>query len=202
MSVTQGRDSHYAAHVVTLGGVLQRLDLKVGLDAPGASCDLRGFYAVDGSEHVDHHVKVDHRAEHGTSHQTFRGIADGKGTAVFDSQAIVHRTGGHAEAHQENRNLLLSDDAAVHTKPHLEIDADDVVASHGATVGPLDEDALFYLRSRGIPAELARGILIHAFAHEPLTGLPEALEGEVEQALLGRLPAAEALADLGEELTP
>ncbi|MBO6936589.1 MAG: Fe-S cluster assembly protein SufD [Deltaproteobacteria bacterium] len=200
VSVTQGRDSHYAAHVITLGGALQRLDLKVGLDAQGASCDLRGFYAVDGSEHCDHHVRVDHRAPHGTSHQTFRGIADGKGVAVFDSQAIVHRTGGHAEAHQENRNLLLSSSAGVHTKPHLEIDHDEVVASHGATVGALDEDSLFYLRSRGIPADLARGILIHAFAHEPLTGMPDAFAKEVEQGLLERLPASEALADLGEEL--
>lgn len=202
VSVSQGRDSHYAAHVLTLGGALQRLDLKVGLDAPGATCDLRGFYAVDGTEHCDHHVRVDHRAPHGTSHQTFRGIADGKGTAVFDSQAIVHRSGGHAEAHQENRNLLLSATAGVHTKPHLEIDHDEVVASHGATVGALDEDALFYLRSRGIPTDVARDILIHAFAHEPLTGLPEAFEAEVEKALLERLPAAEALADLREELAP
>ncbi len=200
VSVSQGRDSHYRAHVVTLGGKLQRLDLNVGLDAQGASCDLRGFYAVDGTEHVDHHVRVDHRAQHGTSHQTFRGIANGKGVAVFDSQAIVHRTGGHAEAHQENRNLLLSASAGVHTKPHLEIDHDEVIASHGATVGALDDDSLFYLRSRGIPADLARGILIHAFAHEPLADLPQAFAPEIEQGLLGRLPASEALADLGEEL--
>lgn len=200
VSVTQGRDSHYGAHVITLGGALQRLDLKVGLDAPGASCDLRGFYAVDGTEHCDHHVRVDHRAPHGTSHQTFRGIADGKGVAVFDSQAIVHRSGGHAEAHQENRNLLLSETAGVHTKPHLEIDHDEVVASHGATVGALDDDALFYLRSRGIPVDLARGILIHAFAHEPLADLPEAFEDEVYQGLLERLPASEALGGLNEEL--
>jgi len=201
VNVSQGRDSHYGAHVVTLGGQLQRLDLKVGLDGTGASCDLRGFYAVDGQEHVDHHVKVDHRATHGTSHQVFRGIADGKGVAVFDSQAIVHRTGAHAEAHQENRNLLLSASAGVHTKPHLEIDHDEVIASHGATVGALDEDSLFYLRSRGIPTELARGILIHAFAHEPLAGMPEALMSEVEGALLERLPASDALADLGEGLS-
>ena len=202
VDVSQGRDSHYAAHVVTLGGQLQRLDLKVGFDGPGASCDLRGFYAVDGTEHVDHHVRVDHRAQHGTSHQTFRGIADGKGVAVFDSQAIVHRTGAHAEAHQENRNLLLSASAGVHTKPHLEIDHDEVIASHGATVGALDDDSLFYLRSRGIPTDLARGILIHAFAHEPLAGMPEVFAAEVEQGLLERLPASEALAGLGEELAP
>ncbi len=200
VAVRQERDSHYGAHVLTVGGELQRLDLRVTLAGKGAECDLRGFYAARGTELVDHHVRVDHLAEHGTSHQRFRGIADDKGTAVFDSQAIVHRTGGHAEAHQENRNLLLGPGAAVHTKPHLEIDHDEVVASHGATVGALDADSLFYLRSRGIPEAVARGILIHAFAHEPLTGLPEAVRAEVDAELLRVLPESEALRGLAEEL--
>ena len=97
VAVRQERDSHYGAHVLTVGGELQRLDLRVTLAGKGAECDLRGFYAARGTELVDHHVRVDHLAEHGTSHQRFRGIADDKGTAVFDSQAIVHRTGGHAD---------------------------------------------------------------------------------------------------------
>ena len=185
--VEQAAASRYGAHLVTLGGRLQRVDLEVALNGEGAECDLHGVYAVSGEEQVDHHVRVDHRAPRGTSRQQFHGLADGKGVTVFDGKAIVHRTGGGAEAHQQNRNLLLSDRASVHTKPHLEIDHDDVIASHGATVGAIDADALFYLRCRGIPEEQARSLLVRAFVSEPLADVPMAARSWVAKALTGYL---------------
>lgn len=184
VAVRQLKGSHYESHVVTLGGRLTRLDLHVDLAEPGAECNLRGVYHVTGSDHVDHHLRVDHSAPHGTSRQEYRGLLDERGTAVFDGQAIVHRTGGGAEAHQSNRNLLLSESANVFTKPHLEIDHDDVIASHGATVGAMDEDQVFYLRARGVAQNTARALLTFAFA----------------QAILDELPSAEARAELSDEL--
>lgn len=189
VDVRQAADSRYRSTVVTLGGALLRFDVRAVLDGKGAECQLDGAYLVEGEDHVDHHTLVEHRASHCRSEQTYRGIAAGKGTAVFDGIVIVHRDAQKTEAHQENRNLLLSDSATVHTKPHLEIDADDVVCSHGATVGSLDEAQLFYLRARGIPKELAHSMLTYAFLeaivdrvhHEP-TRL------RMREALLSRIP--------------
>ena len=194
LGVAQKRDSRYRSLVVSLGGRLARLDLRVRLEGDGSRCDLDGLYHVDGTDHVDHHLRVEHHAPHATSTQTYRGVLDGKGVAVFDGQAHVTRTGPGAEAHQQNRNLLLSEGARAHTKPHLEIDHDDVVASHGATVGSLDEDALFYLRARGVPREDARTILIHAFLRELLERAPEPLREELAEALRSRLPRGEVTA--------
>lgn len=195
LAVKQSRDSHYESHVVTLGGKLCRLDLHVDLAEPGAECNLRGVYHVTGKDHVDHHLRVDHSAPHGTSRQEYRGLLDERGTAVFDGQAIVHRTGGGAEAHQSNRNLLLAETANVFTKPHLEIDHDDVVASHGATVGALDEDQVFYLRTRGVPEATARAMLTFAFAQAILDELPSPeARAELSEELRSRLPAGASLA--------
>ncbi|MEO0323481.1 MAG: Fe-S cluster assembly protein SufD [Myxococcota bacterium] len=199
LGVAQGRDSRYRSLVVSLGGRLARLDLRVRLEGAGSRCDLDGLYHVDGTDHVDHHLRVEHHAPRATSTQTYRGVLDGQGVAVFDGQAHVTRTGPGAEAHQQNRNLLLSPGARAHTKPHLEIDHDEVVASHGATVGSLDEDALFYLRARGVPREDARTILIHAFLRELLERAPDPLRGELAEALRTRLPRGEVTAAM--ELT-
>jgi len=126
-----------------------------------------------------------------------RGILDGKGGAVFNGIIKVERDAQKASAHQENRNLLLSDDATVHTKPHLEIDADDISASHGATIGAIDDASLFYLRSRGIGEELARDILTFAFVHELLDRIPHApVARRLGEALLARMPNGESIREL------
>lgn len=189
VDVRQRDHSRYRSTVVTLGGALLRFDVRCLLQGNGAECQLDGAYLAAGEDHVDHHTAVEHQAPHCTSHQTYHGIVLDKGTAVFDGIVVVHRDAQKTEAHQENRNLLLSDTATVHTKPHLEIDADDVICSHGATVGSLDEDQLFYLRARGIPKDLAQGMLTYAFleaivdrvSHEPT-------RARLREALIARIP--------------
>lgn len=189
VDVRQGADSRYRSTVVTLGGALLRFDVRCLLEEPGAECELDGAYLVDGDDHVDHHTLVEHRAPRCRSDQTYRGIASGKGTAVFDGIVIVHRDAQKTEAHQENRNLLLSETATVHTKPHLEIDADDVVCSHGATVGSLDADQLFYLRTRGIPEDLAHAMLTYAFLESIIDRVrDEPTRLRMREALLARIP--------------
>ncbi len=197
VDVRQAADSRYQSTVVTLGGALLRFDVRCLLAGKGAECRLDGAYLVEGEDHVDHHTLVEHVAPSCLSNQTYRGIASERGTAVFDGIVVVHRDAQKTEAHQENRNLLLSDTATVHTKPHLEIDADDVICSHGATVGSLDEDQLFYLRTRAIPEELARAMLTYAFleaivdrvGHEP-TRL------RMREALLARIPRSEDIREV------
>jgi Fe-S cluster assembly protein SufD len=189
VDVRQAGDSSYRSTVVTIGGALLRFDVHCLLDAEGAECQLDGAYLVEGRDHVDHHTLVEHCAPSCRSTQTYRGIASGKGTAVFDGLVIVHRDAQHTEAHQENRNLLLSDTATVHTKPHLQIDADDVICSHGATVGSLDEDQLFYLRARGVPEELARAILTFAFVQAVVDRVDhEPTRTRLREALLAKIP--------------
>jgi Fe-S cluster assembly protein SufD len=185
----QDANSSYRSTVVTLGGALLRFDVRCLLQGKGAECQLDGAYLVDGDDHVDHHTRVEHQASNCRSQQTYRGIASGKATAVFDGIVVVHRDAQKTEAHQENRNLLLSDTATVHTKPHLEIDADDVICSHGATVGSLDEDQLFYLRTRGIPKDLARAMLIYAFLESIVDRVRhEPTRTRMREALLTRIP--------------
>ncbi|MFZ1863178.1 MAG: Fe-S cluster assembly protein SufD [Polyangiales bacterium] len=189
VDVRQAAGSRYRSTVVTLGGALLRFDARCLLQGQGAESQLDGVYLVEGEDHVDHHTLIEHQAPGCRSGQTYRGIASGKGTAVFDGLVIVHRDAQRTEAHQENRNLLLSDTATVHTKPHLQIDADDVICSHGATVGSLDEDQLFYLRTRGIPEELARAILTFAFVEaivDRVDHLPT--RARLRETLLARIP--------------
>ena len=189
VDVRQDADSGYRSNVVTLGGALLRFDVRCLLQGKGAECQLDGAYLVDGTDHVDHHTLVEHQASHCRSEQTYRGIVSGKGTAVFDGVVVVHRDAQKTEAHQENRNLLLSEGATVHTKPHLEIDADDVICSHGVTVGSLDEDQAFYLRTRGIPEDLARAMLIYAFLESIVDRVShEPTRVRMREALLARIP--------------
>jgi len=189
VDVRQDTDSGYRSTVVTLGGALLRFDVRCLLQGKGAECQLDGAYLVEGEDHVDHHTRVEHQASHCRSEQTYRGIAAGKATAVFDGIVVVHRDAQKTEAHQENRNLLLSEMATVHTKPHLEIDADDVICSHGATVGSLDEDQLFYLRARGIPKDLAHSILTYAFLESVVDRVDhEPTRQRMREALLARIP--------------
>jgi len=190
------RDAFYGSRVVALGGGLTRLELSVRFEGPGAEIELDGAYHVGTGDHVDHQLRVDHVAGRCTSHARYRGLLDGRGHAVFNAEGVVHRDAAGSAAHQENRNLLLSDDATIDTKPHLEIDCDDVAASHGTTVGALDDAQLFYLRSRGIPLEKARDILTYAFAREVIDSIGHApLVKRCSEAVLARLPHGEALAE-------
>jgi Fe-S cluster assembly protein SufD len=192
-SARLGRDAGFAWHGVTLGGRLVRDDLRVLLDAEGAEARLRGLYLARDGQHVDDHVWLEHARPHGTSEQLFKGVISGTGHAVFDGQVHVHVGAQKTNAQQTNRNLLVGEKATVNANPRLTIHADDVKCSHGATVGQLDQDALFYLRSRGLPLAVARGVLTVAFAAETLDGLPAAARPWVEALVRARLAPGEAL---------
>jgi Fe-S cluster assembly protein SufD len=196
VAVHQAQGSSYSSRVITLGGALTRLDLDVNLTAPDARCQLDGVYHAGRGEHVDHYTRIEHQAPRCTSNERYRGIVDGNGHAVFDGTVVVARDAQQTDAHQENRNLLLSDDAVVNTRPHLRIDADDVKCSHGATVGSLDPAQLFYLRARGVGEETARALLTYAFVRELLDEVPHApLARLLAAAIRGRLPHGESLAE-------
>lgn len=175
VAVQQQGGSRYTSRVFTFGGALSRLDLLVELQGAAADCVLDGVYHASVGEHVDHHTRIDHQAPGCSSAEHYRGVVDAGGKAVFDGMVIVRRDAQQTKAQQQNHNLLLADNAVVHTKPHLEIDADDVQCSHGATVGSLDEAALFYLQSRGIDRPTCRVMLTDAFAqaHFEAIELPE-----------------------------
>ena len=156
-----------------LGGSLSRLDLHVSLDGRGASTEVTGVFLADGSRHLDTHALIEHRAIETTSLQDYRGIAAHKGRGVFNGKSIVHEGAQKSNARQVNRNLLLNRGAEIDTKPDLEIYADDVQCSHGATTGQLDPAAMFYLRSRGIDEAEARSALTRAFAGAVLSKIDE-----------------------------
>lgn len=168
IGVTIGDDATYRCRSALVGGRLTRFDHHVALEGARASVDLAGVLVAHGEDHVDHHVVVDHRGPKGTSRQKFRGLADGRGTVVFDGIAKVRASAPGCDIGQEIKNLLLSADATIHAKPHLEIDVDEVVASHGTTVGSFDRDQLFYLRARGLDEVTARSLLTSAFVRAAL----------------------------------
>jgi Fe-S cluster assembly protein SufD len=165
-------DAHYHAWTVTSRGMLTRFDTRVSLTGRGARADLDGLYVARGNDIVDHHTHVEHACDSTTVQESYKGIVDDQAQAVFDGQIVVKPGAMGTNAQQFNRNLLMSDKAIVHTKPQLEIDADDVVCSHGATVGKLDEQQLFYLRSRGVSGGVAKQILTTAFAAELIDRCP------------------------------
>ncbi len=154
----------FVAHDAQLGSGLARLDLCARLAGPQAATELTGLFLADGMRHLDSHVRVDHLAVGTRSLQDFRGIAAGRGRAVFNGKSVVHQDAQQSQARQSSRNLLLTPGAEIDTKPELEIYADDVQCSHGATTGQLDPNALFYLRSRGLSETEARSALTRAFA--------------------------------------
>ena len=166
LNVQQKQCSKYSSHSFAFGGKFSRNEMRIGLDEPGSECILQGLYLADGRQQIDTLAKVDHNAESCLSREFFKGIINGKAKAIYRGIAYVHPNAQHSDAEQINNNLLLSSAAEVDTKPQLEIYADDVKCSHGATVGQLDEDALFYLRSRGIEEDTARGLLTYSFAKE------------------------------------
>jgi Fe-S cluster assembly protein SufD len=171
-AVQQAARSEYANHSLNLGAALARSDLTIRLQEEQAHCLMNGIYAPNEGQHVDHHTTVHHLVPNCSSEQDYKGILKGKSRAVFNGKVIVAQDAQHTQAKQQNKNLLLSANAEIDTKPQLEIFADDVVCSHGATVGQLDEDALFYLASRGIDRLEAAQYLIHAFAEDNLRLIP------------------------------
>jgi Fe-S cluster assembly protein SufD len=182
-SASVARDARFAARSLTLGGALVRNDLSALLAAPGAECHLDGLFLGSGERLVDNHTLVDHAEPHGTSRELYKGILADRSRGVFRGRIVVRPDAQHTDAQQSNANVLLGRGAEIDTKPQLEIWADDVRCSHGASIGRLDEEALFYLRSRGIGESAARDLLTRGFAAEVL-------------ARIGSEPLAEALGDL------
>ncbi|GGI89463.1 Fe-S cluster assembly protein SufD [Legionella impletisoli] len=168
LAVLQNENSRVDSHSFSIGGKLVRSDVTVRLDAFGARCLMNGIYAPGEGQHIDHHTLVEHRVADCQSEQDYKGILSQHSRAVFNGKVNVAKDAQRTVAKQQNKNILLSANAEVDTKPQLEIFADDVVCTHGATVGQLDEDALFYLATRGIERAEASRYLIHAFAAENL----------------------------------
>ncbi len=185
------RDARFGSHVATLDGRLVRNDLEVTLAGEGSEATLNGLFVGSGERIVDNHTLVDHAVPHGTSRELYKGILGGASRGVFRGRVVVRPDAQKTSAEQSNPNLLLADGAEIDTKPQLEIYADDVKCSHGSTVGQLEEDALFYLRARGIREAEARDLLTRGFAHEILEALPvEALRQGLGEALEASLSAA------------
>jgi Fe-S cluster assembly protein SufD len=183
-----GRNSSYNSTAVTLGGQLSRHNINVTLDHEGAECWVDGLYIAGSGQHTDTHSLIDHRQPHCTSHQLYKGILDGKSRAVFNGKVFVREGAQQTDAMQTNRNLLLSTEARVDTKPQLEIFADDVKCAHGATVGQLEDEELFYLASRGLEPDLARNLLTYGFAEEVIEKIKvESIKAQLDEAVLNRL---------------
>lgn len=194
MYVELARSSNFSSHSLALGGALVRNDVTAVLDGEGACCTLNGLYLVDGRRLIDNHTTIDHARPHCESHEIYKGILSGAARGVFNGKIIVRPDAQKTDAKQTNKALLLSDDAQIHTKPQLEIFADDVRCTHGATVGQLDDEALFYLRSRGIGHKDALSLLIRAFASDIVGRVKvDGLRARLERALLDLLPEAATL---------
>ena len=188
LDVRQGRGSRFSSHSLALGSSTARHEVRVRLEAPGAEVTLNGLYMPRGEQHLDNPTTIEHAAPNCTSRELYIGIVDGRGRGSFDGRVIVRPGAFKTDASQTNKNLLLSESAQVDTRPRLEIFADDVKCAHGAAVGQIDDDAVFYLRSRGVPHGAARGMLTYAFASEMLGRLRvEALRSRVEQMVAWRL---------------
>jgi Fe-S cluster assembly protein SufD len=166
LEVSLSQDCGFTSHSLVLDGGLVRNDLHVVLRGKGGECVLNGLYMVDENQHVDNHTYIEHVASHAISRELYKGVLGGRARGVFNGKIFVHKAAQKSDARQTNKNLLLSPNAVVNTKPQLEIYADDVKCTHGSTIGQLDRDALFYLRSRGIDLETAQNLLTYAFVSE------------------------------------
>jgi Fe-S cluster assembly protein SufD len=185
-----GASSSYDATTITFGAQLSRHDIHVTMDYEGAECWVDGLYLVTNAQHTDTHSVIDHRKPHCTSHQLYKGILDGKARGVFNGKIFVRHGAQKTDAMQTNKNLLLSNEARVDTKPQLEILADDVKCAHGAAVGQIEEDELFYLETRGIHPGLARNLLTYGFAEEVIGKIRiDSIRTQLDEAVLHRLNA-------------
>jgi Fe-S cluster assembly protein SufD len=189
LRIQQGRSANVASHSLLLGGALVRNNVHPVLAGEGGECLINGLFLGTGRQHLDNYMHVEHAAAHCGSRQFYNGILDGQAHGVFHGRIVVHKDAQKTDAKQTNRNLLLSDDAQIDTKPQLEIYADDVKCTHGATIGQIEESALFYLRSRGISEAEARKLLLLAFAEECVERMHsdaarEHIEGLIRRHLL------------------
>ena len=195
--VKQKKGSRLVAHSTSLGGAIVRNDVHVVLSESDSECTLNGLYLAVDRQHVDNQTHIDHRSPHTTSRESYKGILDGRARAVFQGRVVIHPDAQHSDAQQSNKNLLLSRNAEVDTKPQLEIYADDIKCAHGATVGQLDTDALFYMRSRGIAEEAARRLLIYAFAKDMIENMQlDSIRHELEEAIAVKLLHRKSLEEL------
>jgi Fe-S cluster assembly protein SufD len=185
-----GRSSSYNSTTINLGAQLSRHNIGVTFAQEGAECRVDGLYIVTTGQHTDTHSVIDHRQPRCTSKQLYKGIMDGKSRAVFNGKVFVHEGAQGTDAQQTNRNLLLSNEARVDTKPQLEIFADDVKCAHGATVGQLEEEELFYLISRGLHPDLAQNLLTYGFAEEVIEKIKiESIKAQLDETVINRLHA-------------
>jgi len=196
MHVRVGRDATYETFCMSAGGRLSRTEAFVRLEGQGAHCGLNGAYLMKGREHCDNTTVIEHTVPRTTCREVFKGVLDDESKGVFQGKIIVHKDAQKTDGHQLSKALLLSDNAGMDAKPELEIYADDVKCSHGATCGQLDTTALFYLRSRGIPDALARNLLIQSFVAEALEEISdEAVRQSMADLVVHRLPAQCFLAE-------
>lgn len=203
LRIQQARSANVTSHSFLLGGALVRNNVHPVLAGEGAECLINGLFIGHGRQLLDNYMLVEHLSPHCASRQFYNGILDGKSHGVFHGRIIVHKDAQKTDAKQTNRNLLLSDDAQIDTKPQLEIYADDVKCTHGATIGQIEESALFYLRSRGISEQEARRILLQAFAGECLDRISGPVRDYCDGIVVERLqslakPAAHSPTDLKE----
>ena len=190
LDVRQERDTQFTTHSVALGALLARHEVTVRLQGPGAKTTLNGLYMPQNEQHLDNPTTIDHVAPECTSRELYKGVVDGRGRGVFDGRIIVRPGAMKTDSSQSNKNLLLSESARVNSRPQLEILADDVKCAHGSTVGQLNEEALFYLRTRGFPQLAARDLLTYAFVGEMLDLIRlQPLRSHVEKLVALRLPA-------------
>jgi Fe-S cluster assembly protein SufD len=196
----QGASSRFTSHSASFGGVLSRNDVDVALGGEGAECVLDGLYLGDGCQHVDTHTSIDHLKPRGTSRVFFGGILNGRARGVFGGKVVVHKDAQKTDARQTIKNLLLSREAEADSRPQMEIYADDVKCSHGATVGQLEEEKIFYLRSRGVDEAFARNLLTYAFASEALDRfeIPPIRRG-LETKLMAWLPEGQRIKEFHDE---
>ncbi len=189
-SVNLGSNSGYDATAINFGAQLSRHDIQVMMAHEGAECWVDGLYMIGAGQHTDTHSVIDHQQPHCISHQLYKGILDGKSHAVFNGKIFVRHGAQKTDAMQTNKNLLLSKEARVDTKPQLEILADDVKCAHGAAVGQIDEDELFYLETRGIHPDLAKNLLTYGFAEEVIAKIKvDSLRTQLDEAVLNRINA-------------
>ncbi|MGD1156764.1 MAG: Fe-S cluster assembly protein SufD [Terriglobia bacterium] len=188
VQVQQERSSTVATHSIQLGGALTREEVQAVLGGEGAESLLHGLYVITGQQHVDNHTTIDHAQPHCSSRELYKGVLEGKSQGVFNGKIIVRPDAQKTDSKQSNKNLLLSEDAIINTKPQLEIFADDVKCTHGATVGQIDAEAVFYLRSRGIAADEAKSLLTYAFANDVMERIKfQPLRERLAERLFARL---------------
>jgi len=197
LRIQQGRSSNVTSHSVLLGGDLVRNNIHPVMAGEGGECLINGLFLATDRQHMDNFMRVEHASPHCGSRQFYNGVLDGHAHGVFHGRIVVHKDAQKTDAKQTNRNLLLSEDAQVDTKPQLEIYADDVKCTHGATIGQINEDALFYLRARGLSRETARALLLFAFANECLQRMRVAPMRRYLEGLVARwIPKASLLEGL------